>query len=242
MTNSVVETSPQTYARICGLLYLYIIVAASFGEMFVRGGLIVPLDATATANNIMASETLFRVALAGEMLNSVADAAVALFLYVLLAPVDRNLSLLAAFLRLAFVGIYSVIKLFEIAALIALDGEDYLNVFDPQQLHALAYMALRLHSYGFGASFLFFGFHCIVFGYLIRKSGFLPKFLGVLIVLGGVGYVVFSVAQMLAPAFAGKLLFPWVMLPAFFGELGLALWLTVKGVDVPKWRARARVT
>lgn len=242
MTNSVVETSPQTYARICGLLYLYIIVAASFGEMFVRGGLIVPLDATATANNIMASETLFRVALAGEMLNSVADAAVALFLYVLLAPVDRNLSLLAAFLRLAFVGIYSVIKLFEIAALIALDGEDYLNVFDPQQLHALAYMALRLHSDGFGASFLFFGFHCIVFGYLIRKSGFLPKFLGVLIVLGGVGYVVFSVAQMLAPAFAGKLLFPWVMLPAFFGELGLALWLTVKGVDVPKWRARARVT
>jgi hypothetical protein len=240
MTSRSPETSPQTYARVGGMLYLFIIVAALFGEGFVRGSLIVPRDPTATANNILGSEVLFRVGLAGEMLTCVCDVALAMILYFLLRPVSRNLALLAAFFRLTFVGIYGVAKLFEIAALAALGGADYLKAFEPQQLHDLAYLSLRVHSLGYGASLLFFGFCCVVFGYLIYQSGYLPRILGALLVIGGVGYVVFSLAQMLAPAFAAQYLFPWAMLPAFPAELGLALWLTAKGVDVPKWRERAQ--
>jgi hypothetical protein len=122
---------------------------------------------------------------------------------------------------------------------VALNGNDVLKAFDPRQLHALAYLSLRVHSLGYGASLLFFGFCCILFGYLIHKSGYLPRTLGILLVVGGVGYVLFSLAQMLAPAFAGRVLFPWLMLPAFPAELGLALWLLVKGVNLPKWEERA---
>ena len=241
MTSRSPDTSPQTFARVGGMLYLFIIVAALFGEVFVRGSLIVPHDPAATANNILGSEMLFRVGLAGEMLTCVCDVALAMILYFLLRPVSRNLALLGAFFRLTFVGIYSVAKLFEIAALAALGGADYLKAFEPQQLHDLAYVLLRVHSLGYGASLLFFGFCCVVFGYLIHQSGYLPRILGALLVIGGVGYVVFSLAQMLAPAFAAKYLFPWIMLPAFPAELGLALWLMVKGVHVLKWEERAQV-
>ncbi|HEX4961250.1 MAG TPA: DUF4386 domain-containing protein [Thermoanaerobaculia bacterium] len=234
------EASPQTYARIGGTIYLFIIVAALFGEAYVRGNLIVSGNAAATANNLVRSETLFRVGLAGEMLTCVGDASLALILYVLLRPVSRNLALLGAFFRLVFVSIYGVAKLFEIAALVALGPSDYLKVFEPRQLQALSYMLLRVHSLGYGVSLLFFGFCCVVFGHLIHRSGYLPSFLGILLAVAGWGYVAFSLAQMLFPEFAGTWLFPWLMLPGFFGELGLSLWLVAKGVDVPKWEEMAR--
>ena len=240
MTSRSPETSPQTYARAGGILYLFIIVAALFGEGYVRGSLIAPRDPTATANNILGSEMLFRVGLAGEMLTCACDVALAMILYVLLRPVSRNLALLAAFFRLTFVGIYGAAKLFEIAALAALGGAGYLKAFEPRQLHDLAYLSLSVHGLGYGASLLFFGFCCVLFGYLIHRSGYLPRILGDLLVIGGVGYAVFSLAQMLAPAFAAEYLFPWIMLPAFAAELALALWLTVKGVNVPKWQERAQ--
>ena len=154
------------------MLYLFIIVVALFGEAFVRGSLIAPRDPAATANNILGSETLFRVGLAGEMLTCACDVALAMILYVLLRPVNRNLALLAAFFRLTFVGIYGVAKLFEIAALAALGGADYLKAFEPGQLHDLAYVSLNVHSLGYGASLLFFGFCCVLFGYLIHQSGY----------------------------------------------------------------------
>lgn len=232
------DGSPQKYARVGGILYLFIIVAAMFGEAFVRGGLIVSGDAAATAQRIAASETLFRAGLAGEMLTCVCDVAMAMILYVLLRPVSRNLALLAALWRVTFVAIYGVAKLFEIAALVLLGHDDYLKAFDPRQLQALAYASLRVHSLGYGVSLLFFGFCCVLFGTLIRRSGYLPKALGVLLEIGGLGYVAFSLAQMLAPAFAARALFPWLMLPAFPAELGLALWLLIKGVDVAKWEER----
>jgi hypothetical protein len=240
MTSHFPESSPQTYARVGGALYLFIVVAALFGEAFVRGNLIVPRDPAATANNILGSEALFRAGLAGELLTCVCDVAVTWVLYVLLRPVSRNLALLAAFFRLTFVAVYSAAKLFEIAALAALDGAGYLHALEPQQLQDLAYVSLRVHGFGYGISLLFFGVSCILFGSLIRQSRYLPRFLGVLLIIGGAGYVLFSLAQVLAPAFAAEYLFPWMMLPAFPAELGLALWLTVKGVNIPKWQERVQ--
>jgi hypothetical protein len=236
MTSRLPESSPQTYARVGGALYLFIIVAALFGEAFVRGSLIVPHDPAATANNILGSEMLFRAGLAGELLTCLCDVAVTGILYVLLRPVSRNLALLAAFFRLTFVGVYSAAKLFEVAALAALDGADYLHAFEPHQLQDLAYVSLRVHGLGYGISLLFFGVSCILFGYLIQQSRYLPRILGVLLVIGGVGYGIFSLTQVLAPSFAAQYLFPWLMLPAFPAELGLALWLAVKGVNIPKWQ------
>ena len=231
-------TPPQHYARAGGALYLFIILAGLFGEAFVRGSLIVSGDAEATASKILASETLFRAGLVGEMLACVCDVALAMILYVLLRPVNRNLALLGAFFRLTFVGLYGVAKLFEIAALILLDSTGSLAAFDTPQLHALAYASLVMHGYGYGASLLFFGFFCICTGYLIREARYLPKLLGSLLFIAGFGYVVYSLAQMLSPAFAGNCLFPWLLLPGFVAELGLALWLLVKGVDAAKWQER----
>ena len=231
---------PQHYARAGGALYLFIIVAALFGETFVRGTLIVSGDAAATASKIVGSETLFRAGLVGEMLTCACDVALAMILYVLLRPVNRNLALLGAFFRLTFVAIYGVAKLFEIAALVMLGNAEALTAFNPQQLHALAYASLRVHSYGYGVSLLFFGFCCVCFGHLIQRSRYLPKIIGTLLVIAGFSYVAFSVAQMLAPAFAAAWLFPWLILPGFFAELGLAVWLLIKGVDAAKWRESLR--
>jgi len=239
VTSRLRGTSPQGLARVGGMLYLFIIVAALFGEVFVRSRLIVRGDAVATANNILGSEMLFRVGLAGEMLTCVCDVGLAMILYVLLEPVSRSLALLAAFQRVTFVAIYSVAKLFEVAALVVLGGDGFLKAFDPQQLRALAYLSLRLHGYGYGVSLIFFGVACVLLGNLIYRSRYLPKTLGVLLVIGGLGYLVNSFAQILAPALATKM-FPWILLPAFPAELGLALWLLVRGVDLPKWQEWAR--
>jgi Domain of unknown function (DUF4386) len=144
-------------------------------------------------------------------------------------------------------AIFGLNGLFHLAAVLVLGGAgpsdsaprsspDYLDAFDPQQLQALAYLSLRLHGYGFAIGLIFFGVFLILLGYLIYRSGYLPRSIGVLLVIGGVGYLTNSFAQVLAPALAGSLL-PWVLLPAFLAELGLALWLTVKGVNVPKWEA-----
>lgn len=241
MTSRTVEASPQTYARIGGLLYLFIIVAAGFGEIFVRNRLIVWGDAAATANNILGSETLFRVGLAGEMLTCVFDVALAMILYVLLRPVSKNLALLAAFFRLTFVGIYSVTKLFEVGALVALGSADALKTLGPSQLHDLAYLSLRVHGLGYGASLLFFGCCCILFGHLIHRSGYLPRVMGILLAIAGYGYVAFSLAQMLSPAFAARVLFPSVFPLAFVAESTLCLWLLVKGVNIQKWNERTQV-
>ncbi|RPJ46247.1 MAG: DUF4386 domain-containing protein [Candidatus Latescibacterota bacterium] len=240
MTDRVAEASPRAYARVGGLLYLFIIVAAGFGELFVRNRLIVWGDAARTAQNIKGSELLFRAGLAGELLTCVCDVALALILYVLLRPVSRNLALLAAFFRLAFVGIYGVAKLFEIAALVAFQDAGRLTGLGPTQLHDLAYEALRVHSLGYGASLLFFGFCCVLFGHLIRNSGYMPRVIGILLEVAGAGYVVFSVAQLLSPSVAGRFLFPWVVPIAFVAELSLGLWLLLKGVDIPKWNEMSR--
>ena len=106
-------------------------------------------------------------------------------------------------------------------------------------MQSLAYLSLKLHAYGYGPSLIFFGCHCVLLGYLIYRSGYLPRIIGILLVIGGVGYLTNSFAQIVASAIAAGL-FPWVLLPGFAAELGLSLWLIVKGVDVPKWEARAQ--
>jgi len=232
------ETAPQVYARLGGVLYLIIIVAGLFGEAFVRDGLIVSGDATATAANIRISELPWRVGIAGNLIHLACAVALTLIFFVLLRPVSRNLALLAAFFDLVSITIEASSKQHLVAALFPLGKAGYLKAFEPEQLDALAYLSIKSHAYEFGISLIFFGCACLVIGYLIFRSGYLPRFLGVLMQIAGLSYLTNSFALVLAPKIA-DLLFPVVLVPAFIGEASLCLWLITKGVNVEKWNLRA---
>jgi Domain of unknown function (DUF4386) len=234
------QTSPQVYARIGGLLYLMIILAGALGEIFIRGKLIVSGDAASTASNIMASQSLWRIGIAGDLIMHVFDIPVMLALYVLLRPVNKNLALMAILFNLIQTAVLVANKLNLLMPLFLLGNADYLKTFDPNQLYALAYLFVRAHDNGFGIGLIFFGFACLTYGYLIFRSGYFPRILGVLIAIAGLSYLTDSFALILAPTSAGTV-FPILVL-ALIGELSLCLWLIVKGVDLLKWEKRALET
>src|SRR6266702_5324314 len=238
MTARTVDTSPQLYARIGGALYLIIIVIGLFGEAFVRDRLIVSGDAAATAANIMSHESLWRFHIAAELFLLICAVALLLILFVLLKPVSKDLALLAAFFNLVSIGIEAATTMYLLEALFPLGNAGYLKAFTPEQLYAMATLSLKSHGYGFGVSLIFFGCFCIIVGYLIFRSGYLPKTIGVLMQIAGVCYLADSFALILSPAIANRL-FPAILVSAFIGETSLCLWLLVKGVDVQRWRELA---
>ncbi len=231
------NTSPQLYARTGGIAYLIIIVAGALGELFIRNTLIVTGDAAATANNIAASPLLWRIGIAGDLFMHVCDVVVILALYTLLKPVNKNLALLAVLFNLIQTAVLVANKMNLLMPLFLSGSEDYLKAFNPQQLQALTYISVKAHGYGFGVGLIFFGFTCLIEGYLILKSGFFPRILGVLMQIAGLCYLLNSFAMILAPGFS-NLIFPTVLIPSFIGELSLCLWLIVKGVNVSKWNAQ----
>lgn len=234
-----IEPSPRLLSRIGGALYLMIIAGGLFGEMFVRNRLIVPGDAASTASNIRSMESLWRASIAVELFMLVCGVALALILYVLLRPVSRDLALLAIFFNLVTIALEAASDSQHLlAALFPLGTARYLSAFSPEQLYAITSLSLRSHSYGFGVGLVFFGCECLVLGYLILKSGYLPKALGVLMQIAGLCYLTNSFSLLLAPSFASRLV-PAILLPAFVGEASLCLWLLLKGVNVEKWRALA---
>lgn len=234
MTNRTVETSPQVYARIGGVLYLIIIVLGAVGELFIRGSIVVPGDAAATAANLRSMESLWRFGIASELFLGICNIVLTLILYVLLRPVSRDLALLATFFGLIATAVETAYSLQLVEALFPLGNAAYLKAFTPEQLYAMASLAIKAHGEGFGIALLFFGPFFPVAGYLIFKSGYFPKAIGILYLIPGLSYLTSSFALILAPTFAGR--FYFVMAgPALIGELSLCLWLLVKGVNVPKW-------
>ena len=231
------ERSPQLYLRIAGLLYLAIIALGLFGEAVVRRSLVVAGDAAATAARIAAEPLLWRAGIAGDLLMHVLDLPVILALYYLLRPVNRPLALLATLFNLVQTAVLSANKLNLLLPVLLLEGSGIGQAFSATQLQALAALAINLHGYGFGIGLIFFGIACLLRGWLIARSGFLPKPLGFVLLLAGLAYLVNSFALLLAPKLAAAM-FPAILLPAFIGELGLALWLIVKGVDLQQWAQR----
>jgi hypothetical protein len=221
---------------VAGLGYLIIIVTGIFAEFFVRSSLIVPGDATATAGNILASEPLFRWGLAAEFIMLASDVLVAMALYVVFREVSRSLALLAAFFRLVHASIVGVNLLNTYVPLLLLSGAPYLMVFDASQLHALVLLFLDAHSYGYVIGLVFFAFHCMLLGYLVLRSGYLPKVFGVLLMIASLGYFVDSAGRTLLSNYSAyEATFTLaVFVPAFVGELSFCLWLLLKGVDVPE--------
>ena len=241
MTERTIESSPQLYARIGGALYLIIIVIGLFGEMFVRDKLIVSDDATATAKNLMASESLWRFHIAAELFLLICAIILLLILFVLLRPVSRELTLLALFFNLISIGLEAATTMYLLVALFPLGNGAYLRVFAPEQLYAMASLSLKSHGYGFGVSLLFFGCFCVIVGRVIFRSGFFPKTIGVLMQIAGLCYLTDSFTLILSPALANRL-FPAILLPAFAGEASFCLWLLFTGVNVQRWKEVANAS
>jgi hypothetical protein len=232
------EASPRVLSRIGGVLYLIIIAGGLFGEAFIRGRLMVSGDAAATAANIRSMESLWRLGIASEFFMLICTTALMLILFILLRPVSRDLALLAVFFNLVSIAVEAVNEQQLLAALFPLGSADYLGAFQPAQLAAISSLSMTSYGYGFGISLIFFGCECIVIGYLIVRSGYLPRAVGVLMQIAGLCYLINSFTLILNPDLAGRL-FPAILLPAFVGELSLCLWLLVKGVNVERWKARA---
>src|SRR5438309_7397845 len=191
MTERIEEASPRLKARIAGLFYLITIMTGIFAQGFVSGRLVVDGDAAATATNILAHRRLFEWSFTVYLVEMACQIAVTALFYDLLKPAGRSVSLLAAFLGLTGCVIKTFSRLFYIAPLLVLGGSHYLSVFSAEQLQALALLFLKVNDHGAAIALAFFGFYALLTGYLIVRSTFLPRILGVLSVFGGLGWLTF---------------------------------------------------
>lgn len=220
----------KTNARTAGVLYLVIIISGLFSELFVRSGIIVPGDANATAGNIAANSFLFRIGFISDLIMVMSDVGVALLLYFVLKPVNKGLSMLAAFFRLAQATVLGINLLNFYLPLLLLGDTNYLSSFTNEQLNSLSLLFLNAHSYGYLISGVFFGISCVVLGHLIFKAGYFPKWLGILVVAAGVSYLTDCFVNFLFPELTStsEIL---VMTVAVVSELSLCLFLLIKGVS-----------
>ena len=237
MRTSLAKASPQLEARIAGGLWL-IVIAAGLSGFVIWSRLVVRGDAAATATNIMASETLFRLGFTADLVAGACYMGVTVILYQLLKPVSRTLSLLGAFCGLAGITIGAVSAVHHLAPVMLLGGGEYLTAFTASQVQAQALISLRLHGQGYTIGSMYFGFQCILIGFLIGRSAFLPRILGVLLAIGGSTYVISSFATFLSPAVAAQIS-SYIVAAGLIGEGSLCLWLIVKGVNLRSWEEQA---
>lgn len=235
-TARMADVSPRSRARITGVVYLLFFLTAILGEVFLRqAGLSgiqsgVSGDAAATANNLLAHEASFRVGWALGLISTACYVAVVGLFYRSFKPVSRSLALLAAFFGLMGCAITAFGSLFQLAPLIVLGSSPYLSAFNVEQVQALALLLLKLHAQVGNIALVFFGLFQLLIGYLIVRSTFLPRVLGALIALAGVGWLTF-----LWPPLANSLL-TYLEVLGFLGEVPLMLWLLVMGVNAQRWK------
>lgn len=223
----------QKTARLAGVLYLAIAIISAFGLIYVPSMLIVPGDAATTAHNILTSEALFRLGFMSNLMTFTINVFVALLLYQLLKPVNKNMAALMVALILVGLGIGMLNELNQFVALLLLRSGESLTTFTTAQLQALAALFLDIYQHGFSIAHIFWGLWLFPLGYLVFKSGFLPKVLGILLLIAGVGYLVDFTLFFLFPGITVK-----VSEFTFVGEVVLLLWLLIKGVNVQQWQQR----
>jgi uncharacterized protein DUF4386 len=228
----IAESSPRLKARMAGGLWLLYVSIAGLAA-FARRGLIVSGEAAATATNILRHEPSFRLGFAADLLAIVCYIAVTAIFYDLFKPVNRTVALLGAFFSLVGCTIQGSAGLFELAPLVVLGGTEHSIVFNLEQLQAIAYMFLKLYPQAYSIALVFFAFYSLLLAYLILKSTFLPRILGVLMALAGFAWLSF-----LSPPFGAKYLHPY-LLAAGSGEALLILWLLVFGVNEQRWKEQA---
>ena len=223
----------QRYAKAAGVLILISVVAGGIGEAYVPSKIVVASDAAATVANINSFEFVYRLGFAAFLIESFADITLALIFYALLKPVSKELSLLAAFFGLMGTALFAFAELFYLAPTLFLTGGP-LNAFSTAQIDELILLSLRFYQFAAMIFSGYYGIAWIVRAYLMFASGYLPKFLGVLMGIGGLGFLVRNFLLILAPAYAS----PLFLMLLFPGALILMVWLLAKGVDMPQWNAR----
>ncbi len=231
-------TSPQIYARIGGILYILIIALGIFYELMVKDKIIVVGNASATMANLKSMEFLWRLGIVAELVSSIIGFCLVFIMYKLTRLVNKDLAMLAAFFNMAACTIQTVYILKRVEVLFPIGTAEYLSAFTPEQLGALISLTLKSHVFGFGIALLMFGPYFLITGYLISKSRYLPKFIGILYIISGLGYLVNGFVLILAPQLSG-IMFMIIVLPVFIGEMSLALTLTIKGVNEVEWNKYA---
>lgn len=232
-TEGIAETSPRSKARLTGVFYLLTIITGIFAQGFVSGRLINSGDAAITATNILTHESLFRLGFTVYMIEMAAQITMTALFYELLKPVSRGVSLLSAVFGYIGCGIKIISRLFYLAPLMLLGGTHYLSVFSTEQLRAMSLLFLSVNDQGAGIALAFFGFSTLMKGYLIIRSTFWPRWLGVLSVVGGFGWLAF-----LSPSL-GYRLFPYIAAIGLLGSMATIGWLLVVGVNEQRWRQQA---
>jgi hypothetical protein len=227
--------SPKTKARLAGLLLLITMVGGGFAQGFIAGSLIVSGDAAATANNIVTHEPLYRLAFAIYLIEMACQIAMTVLLYDLLKPVSKTGSALAAAFGLVGCTIKTLARLFFFAPVLVLGGAHYLSVFDPKQLESLAFFSLRLNYTVETIAMVFFGLNTLVTGYLVLRSTFLPRALGVVSLVGGLGWLLYLYEPL------ARRLESWIVGTGVIGALAMVLWFLVNGVNEQRWQEQANV-
>jgi hypothetical protein len=221
------------FARVAGVAMLLSVIFGSLGEMILPGKIVVARDAAATAANILAHPTLFRLTFAAYLVEGICDVALCVFFYILLKPVDRNLALLSAFFGLASMVIYAVSESSFFVASLVLGDSGGMGAFTPDQRNALAFLAIRI-SGTIGWLFLcLYGIASMLRGYLIARSTYLPRILGILLIIGGAGFFLRSASYLLAPKYSSPLL----LMPMALAGIPMTLWLLFRGIDPERVRA-----
>ena len=221
-------SSTHNPGRVAGFLYLLLVVTAPLRLMYIPSTLFVRGDATATANNIAAHEWLFRMGIVADLLTGTIAIFVVLALYRLLKEVDQHLAALMVILGgLMVVPIYFLNTLNDAAALMLVRGADFLSVFEKPQRDALAMLFLRLHHHGVVANEIFWGLWLFPFGVLVYRSRFLPRVLGVWLIVNGFAYLAVSFTGLLSPQYEDMVF--KIAFPALVGEMAIMLWLVIKG-------------
>jgi len=228
------EASIRFKARVAGFFYFLLFPFGAL-SLLARRGLVVKGDAAATAAGLLLHETSWRLGIAGDLLAVLSYVVVTALFYELFKPVNRSLALIAAFFSLVGCAIQAFACAFWLAPFVILGGEPYSGVFKADQLQALAYMSLKMYGPAYKIGLVFFGLYNLLNGCLILRSSFLPRFLGVFMVIAGLPFLVF-----LLPL--GRSVSPFAVAPAALGEGLLLVWLLVKSVDAQKWTEEALQT
>ena len=231
------DASPRQLARIAGGLYLIVILGGFFAIGYVPAVIVAPGDPAATAHNIEASQLLYRLGISAHIITLLCNVPLAIIFYDLFKVVSRRLSLLVVFFTLVGTAIEGANLSNQFAPLTLLDGH-YSGALTTAQLQALAYGAIDLQGVSYDVNTVFFAFYGLTIGYLVFRSTFIPRVIGVLLAFGALCYLTYSFASLLAPGFASHLV-PYIQVPSLVGEGSFCLWLLLVGVNLPRWREQS---
>jgi hypothetical protein len=233
MTTLISEHSPSARGRILAALYLVVIAGGIVAQAIISDGLVVNTDATQTAANIVANKSLYRLGFSIFMVEMVAQIAVSALFYDLLKPVNRSVARISAIIGITGAGIKTLARLFYYTPLLLLGGATYLAPIEPAQLAVFSLLFIKINAIATNIALVFFGFETLLRGWLLFNADFLPRFLGVMSMIGGLGWLTF-----LWPPFGSQVFMPLALF-AIAGVLATTGWLFIRGVDDTKWKAQA---